>query len=288
MRVRSMRVLAAELVGTAILMMGGPGSAVLAGDQIGHYGIAIAFGLSLLIAAYVVGPVSGCHINPAVTVGMWLTRRVDSALVPFYIVGQIVGAAIGGGIIFAIANGQPGYSSSEDGFATNGWADQSPGGYNFGAMLVVEIVFTALLVFVVIATTSKRFTTVQGGIVAGFTLALIHLVTIQVDNTSVNPVRSFGAALWSGSGDAWEQLWAFIVFPLIGAVLGVLVWLLVDEERLEDSRLAMPATVRARDAVMSAAEREDEIDETEGIMLPEDAERREARARRAEATATED
>lgn len=288
MRVRSMRVLAAELVGTAILLMGGPGSAVLAGDRIGTFGVAFAFGLSLLVAAYVIGPVSGCHINPAVTIGMWLTRRVDSALVPFYIVGQIVGAAIGGGIIFAIANGQPGFSASEDGFATNGWADQSPGGYNFGAMLVVEIIFTALLVFVVISTTSKKFTTVQGGLVAGFTLALIHLVTIPVDNTSVNPVRSFGAVLWSGNSDAWEQLWAFIVFPLIGAVLGVLVWLLIDEERLEDSRLATAATVRARDAVMSAAEREDEIDETEGIMLPEDAERREARARRAEARATED
>jgi len=287
MRVRSMRVLAAEVVGTAILLMGGPGSAILAGDRIGEYGVAIAFGLSLLIAAYVIGPVSGCHINPAVTLGLWLTRRVDGALVPFYVVGQIVGAAIGGGIIFAIANGEPGFSASEDGFATNGWADQSPGGYNFGAMLVVEIIFTALLVFVVIATTSKKFSTVQGGIVAGFTLALIHLVTIPVDNTSVNPVRSFGAALWSGNGDAWEQLWAFIVFPLIGAVLGVLVWLLIDEERLEDSMLATPATLRARDAVMSAAEREDEIDETEGIMLPEDADRREA-ARRAGASTPDD
>src|SRR5690606_28051080 len=142
-----------------------------------------------------------------------------------------------GGIIFAIANGQDGFSASESGFATNGWADRSPSapdGYNFGAMLVVEIVFTALLVFVVLSTTTKKFTVSQGGLVVGFTLALIHWVTIPVDNTSVNPARSFGAVLWSGNSDAWEQFWAFIVFPLIGGVLGVLVWLLVDDSRLED------------------------------------------------------
>ncbi|HEX7096616.1 MAG TPA: aquaporin [Acidimicrobiales bacterium] len=271
MPVRSLKVLAAEMVGTAILLMGGPGSAVLAGDEIGVFGVAIAFGLSLLVAAYVVGPVSGCHINPAVTVGFALTRRIDTQLVPFYIVGQIIGAAIGGGIIYAIANGQPGFSASDDGFATNGWGDQSPEGYNFGAMLGVEIVFTALLVFVVIATTGKKFATVQGGLVAGFTLALIHLVTIPVDNTSVNPARSFGAVLWSGNSDAWEQFWAFIVFPLIGAVLGVLVWLLVEDERLEDTMLATPAMVRARDTVMSHAAPLEETEKAEGIMLPDDA-----------------
>jgi aquaporin Z len=268
-----MRIFAAEMVGTAILLLGGPGSAVLAGDRIGTFGIAIAFGLSLLIAAYIVGPISGCHINPAVTVGLALMRKVDTALVPVYIVAQLVGAAIGGGIIFAIANGRDGFSASDSGFATNGWADRSPDGYNFGAMLVVEIVFTALLVFAVISTTSPKFSTVQGGIVVGFTLSLIHLVTIPVDNTSVNPARSFGAVLWSGNGDAWEQFWAFIVFPLIGAVLGVLVWLLVDDSRLEDSMLATGATVRARDTMAKATSRLQETDDTEGVMLPDAAAR---------------
>jgi aquaporin Z len=266
-----MKVFAAEMVGTAILMIGGPGSAVLAGNEIGNYGVAFAFGLSLLVAAYVVGPVSGCHINPAVTLGLAAMRKVDLALVPVYVVAQLVGAAIGGGIIFAIANGQPGFSAGDSGFATNGWADRSPGGFNFGAMLVVEIVFTALLVFAVISTTSPKFSTVQGGIVVGFTLTLIHLVTIPVDNTSVNPARSFGAVLWAGNSDAWQQFWAFIVFPLVGAVLGVLIWLMVDDARLEDTMLASSATVRARDAVADVTARLTEPEATEGVMLPDEA-----------------
>jgi aquaporin Z len=255
MPVQSMRIFAAEVIGTAILLLGGPGSAILAGEEIGVYGIAFAFGLSLLVAAYVVGPISGCHINPAVTVGLALARKIDLALVPVYVVAQLVGAAIGGGLIFAIANGRDGFSASDSGFATNGWADRSPDGYNFGAMLVVEIVFTAVLVFVVLSTLSSRFTASQGGLVVGFTLALIHLVTIPVDNTSVNPARSFGAVLWSGNGDAWEQFWAFVVFPLVGAVVGVVVWLIVDDSRLEDTMLASAATVRARDTLAGAATR---------------------------------
>jgi aquaporin Z len=269
MPVQSLRIFAAEVVGTTILMLGGPGSAILAGDRIETFGVAFSFGLSLLIAAYLVGPISGCHINPAVTLGLALMRKVDAALVPVYVVAQLVGAAIGGGIIFAIANGQDGFSASDSGFATNGWADRSPGGYNFGAMLVAEIVFTAVLVFAVLGTTSTRFTTSQGGLVVGFTLALIHLVTIPVDNTSVNPARSFGAVLWSGNSDAWEQFWAFIVFPLVGAVVGVLVWLAVDDSRLEDTMLATPATVRARDTLAGAASRVVETGDTEGVMIPD-------------------
>jgi aquaporin Z len=269
MPAQSMKIFSAEVIGTAILMLGGPGSAILAGEAIGVYGIALAFGFSLLIAAYVVGPVSGCHINPAVTLGLALMRKIEAALVPVYVVAQLVGAAIGGGLIFAIANGRDGFSASDTGFATNGWADRSPDGYNFGAMVVVEIVFTAMLVFVVIGTTSKKFTTAQGGLVAGFTLTLIHLVTIPVDNTSVNPARSFGAVLWSGNSDAWEQFWAFIVFPLVGAVVGVLIWLAMDDSRLEDTMLASTATVRARDTLAGATSRLTEPEETEGIMIPE-------------------
>jgi aquaporin Z len=228
------KILLAELVGTCLLMMGGPGAAILAGDVIGVLGIALAFGFSLLVAAYVVGPISGCHINPAVTLGMALEGKTPWKVVPQHLVGQLVGAALGGGIIFAIANGQPGFSASESGFATNGWGSRSPGGFEFSSMVVVEIVFTAVLVFVVLATTSRRFTTAQAGVVAGLTLGLIHLVTIPVDNTSVNPVRSFGAVLWSGNADAWEQLWAFIVFPLAGAALGSLVWRALDHDKLPE------------------------------------------------------
>jgi aquaporin Z len=272
MPVQSMKIFAAELIGTTILMLGGPGSAILAGNEIGTFGVAFAFGLSLLIAAYIVGPISGCHINPAVTLGMAIARKTDTKLVPVYVVAQLVGAAIGGGIIFAIANGQAGFSASASGFATNGWADRSPStpGFNFGAMLVVEIVFTAVLVYAVLASTTKKFSTLQGGVVVGFTLALIHLVTIPVDNTSVNPVRSFGAALWSGSSGAWEQLWAFIVFPLVGAVLGVFVFLLVDDARLEDTMLATSGTTKVRDSFAKATSRLTEPDEAEGVMLPED------------------
>lgn len=249
------RIFAAELVGTMLLMLGGPGSAILAGSEIGVLGVAFAFGFSLLVAAYVVGPISGCHINPAVTAGLALARKISLPDIPVYIVGQLVGAALGGGIIFSIANGVDGFSASDSGFATNGWGDRSPGGYNFGAMLVVEIVFTAVLVFAVLGTTSRRFTAVQGGLVVGLTLTLIHLVTIPVDNTSVNPARSFGAVLWAGNSDAWEQFWAFIVFPLVGAVVGVLVWLMIDDAQLEDTMLSDKRLLAARDRASKVTHR---------------------------------
>jgi aquaporin Z len=249
------RILTAELVGTAILMLGGPGSAILAGEAIQTWGIALAFGLSLLVAAYVVGPVSGCHINPAVTVGMVLMKKTPVHQLPAYVVGQLVGAALGGGIIFVIAQGRPGFDASQSGFATNGWGDHSPTGSNFGSMMLVELVFTALFVFVVLAITSRDITRVIGGVVAGLALTLIHLVTIPVDNTSVNPARSIGAVLWSGSGDAWEQIWAFVVFPIVGAFLGVIVWLAVDESRLEDTMLDVDGLRSARDAITDVGQK---------------------------------
>ena len=261
------RILTAELVGTALLMIGGPGSAVLAGDKIGNFGIALAFGLSLLVAAYAIGPVSGCHINPAVTVGMVLMKKTEVRALPAYVIGQLVGAALGGGVIWVIAQGQPGFDASTTGFATNGWGDRSPGGYNFGAMAVVELVFTAVLVFVVLAISSRDITRVIGGVVAGLTLTLIHLVTIPVDNTSVNPARSIGAVLWSGNGDAWQQIWAFIVFPILGAFLAVLVWLAVDESRLEDTLLDVDGLRSARDALAEVGERVERATERAGDEL---------------------
>ncbi|MGE0879663.1 MAG: aquaporin Z [Acidimicrobiia bacterium] len=227
------KVLVAEMFGTAVLMIGGPGSAVLAAKSIGVLGVALAFGFSLLVMAYVIGPISGCHINPAVTVGMALMKKIKPALVPYYVVGQLVGAAAGGLIVFGIAKGIDGFDATNN-FAANGWGEHSPGGYNLAAAIIVEIVLTALLVFVVISTTSKKAPPAQGGIAVGLTLALIHLISIPVDNTSVNPARSFGAAIFAGS-DALTQLWAFVVFPIVGAIVGVLVWVAVDDARIGDT-----------------------------------------------------
>ena len=248
---RDVRILVAESFGTMILIMGGPGSAILAADQIHVAGVATAFGLSLLIAAYTIGPISGCHINPAVTLAMWLTRKVPTRSLPAYLIGQLVGAFAGAAVIFAIANGIDGFRA-KDNFAGNTWGAKN-GFYPFGSMIIVEIVFTALLVFVVLSTTTRNFTASQGGLVAGLTLALIHLVTIPVDNTSVNPVRSLATAIFQ-RGDALEQIWAFILFPLVGGIVGVLAWLAVDEARLEDTMLKHDALLSARDQVTKVAD----------------------------------
>ncbi len=244
---RPTKVMMAELVGTTVLMLGGPGSAVLAGDRIGTLGVALAFGLSLLVMAYVIGPISGCHINPAVSVALWISRKIDRRHMTFAILGQLLGAVVGGFIIWVIAHGHKGFDATNK-FAQNGWGHWSPGQYNLGATMVVEIVFTAVLVIVVLATTDHRFAVGMYGMAVGFTLTVIHLVTIPVDNTSVNPARSIGAALFAGRA-AIRQLPVFIVFPLIGAVLGVVVWLAVDDSRLEDTMLANRATVATRDAM---------------------------------------
>jgi aquaporin Z len=252
--VSNARILIAEFVGTAVLMLGGPGSAILAGDRIGTTGVAVAFGLSLLIMAYVIGPVSGCHINPAVTVAMALARKIKSTAAAFYIAGQAAGAAFGGLIIYAIAKGDKSFDPTNN-FAANGWGDKlGANPYGIGAVALVEIVFTGLLVFVVLTTTNRGFTAAMGGLTAGVTLALIHLITIPVDNTSVNPARSFGAAIFSGS-DAWSQLWAFIVFPVVGALLGVIVWLAVSDARLEDTMLATRTTMEMRDRLDTASDK---------------------------------
>jgi aquaporin Z len=226
----SVRIAVAEAIGTAVLVMGGVGTAVLAtaeGLSVGTLGVSLAFGISLLVMVYAIGPVSGCHINPAVTVGLWSIGKTKSGDVAYYILGQLVGAAVGGLAIFAIASGVDGFDATNN-FAQNGWAEHSPGGYEFGAMVVAEVVFTALLLFVIGGTTHKRFTPAASGLAIGLTLALIHLISIPVDNTSVNPARSFASALFAGS-DAFEQLWAFIVFPLIGGAGGALLWRVIDD-----------------------------------------------------------
>ena len=238
------RILAAELLGTAVLMIGGPGTAILAGEHVGQLGIALAFGLSLLVMAYVIGPVSGCHINPAVTVGLLLARKINSAHAVFAIVGQIVGAVVGAVIIYGIASGQADYERGQ--FAANLWSGPY---FGLGATIVAEVVLTALLVLVVLSL--PGFAPGIGGLVVGLTLTLIHLISIPVDNTSVNPARSLGTAIFAdGDTEALQQLWAFIVFPLIGAVVGVILWLIVDEARLESTMLGeVPGAIDVRDRV---------------------------------------
>ena len=190
--------------------------------------IALGFGLSLLIMCYVIGPISGCHINPAVTLGMLLARKVDMTQAVYSWIGQIVGAISGAAIIYGIASGKDGFERGQ--FAANLWTGPY---FGLGSAIVVEVLLTALLVLVVLFTTTKKFSVGMGGLTVGLTLTLIHLISIPVDNTSVNPARSLATAS-SPAPRRWQQLWAFILFPLIGGFVGVMVWL-VHEERLEDT-----------------------------------------------------
>jgi aquaporin Z len=229
---RRARILLAELIGTMILILGGPGTVIFGqflGFEIGVLGVAFAFGLSLLCAAYLFGHISGCHINPAVTVGMWALKRTDGEDVPAYIVGQVLGAGLGAFIIWAILetgdNAVPKKLTREAlfGVASNGFANHSPSGFAFWAVVITEVVFTALFILVIAGTTRSSAITGFAGIPIGLMLALIHMITIPIDNTSVNPVRSFSTALF-GPSWGWEQLWVFIVFPLFGGVLGAFIW----------------------------------------------------------------
>jgi aquaporin Z len=232
---RSARILVAELIGTMILILGGPGTVIFGqflGFNIGVLGVALAFGLSLLCAAYLFGHISGCHINPAVTMGMWALKRTEGKDVPAYLVGQILGAAIGAFIIWAIletgdntGTGQLKKLSREAlfGGASNGFADHSPSGFAFWAVVITEVVFTALFILVIAGTTRSSAIAGFAGNPIGLMLALVHMITIPIDNTSVNPARSFSTVLF-GPSWGWEQLWVFIVFPIIGGVLGALIW----------------------------------------------------------------
>lgn len=233
------RIFVAETVGTAGLMLGGVGAAVFAGGDIGYLGVSLAFGLSLLVLASLFGHVSGCHVNPAVTVGLVLARKVPGRLAPTYIGGQIVGAVLGGAIIFAVASGRSGFSAG-DGFAANGFGELSPGGYGLAAVLLAEVVFTALFVLAVLATTRDGFPAGLGPVTAGLALALVHLVTIPVSNTSVNPARSIGAAVFQG-GDALVQVWAFVLAPLVGGALAAVVWQAMHADESEPATELPPA-----------------------------------------------
>jgi aquaporin Z len=208
----------AEFVGTFVLVFGGVGSAVIAGDAIGALGVAFAFGLSLLAMAYAIGPISGCHINPAVTLGLVVSRRMTPQEAVPYWIGQVLGAVVASLVLLIVVKSAPGaYDLTEKGFGANGYGSHSPGGYPLGAAFIVEVVLTGLLVFTVLSATDRLSNVAFAGIPIGLVLTLIHLVSIPVDNTSVNPARSIGPAVFVGSW-ALGQLWLFIVAPLIGAV----------------------------------------------------------------------
>jgi aquaporin Z len=209
----------AEGVGTFVLVFGGCGSAVLAGDKIGFLGVSLAFGLSLLAMVYAIGPISGCHINPAVTLGLLLSKKMDARYAGGYIVSQVVGAIVAAGVLLLIAKGLPtGYDPAVGGLAANGYGAHSPTHYSVGAAFLVEVVLTAFLLLTVLGATDITAPVGFAGLPIGLVLTLIHLVGIPVTNTSVNPARSIGPALFVG-GWALGQLWLFVLAPLIGAAL---------------------------------------------------------------------
>jgi aquaporin Z len=213
----------AELVGTAALVFIGCGSAVIAGGQIGYYGIAFAFGLIVLAMVYAIGPISGCHINPAITVAMWVADKIKGKDAIYYIIFQCLGAVIGAGFLYAIAVGNPGFKLAINGLGQNGFGIHSPGGYNLLSCFIAEVVLTALFLFVIFGATHKNAPKGFAGIAIGLTLTLIHLVGIPIDGTSVNPARSIGPAIFV-RGDAIGQLWLFIIAPILGGVIAAIVW----------------------------------------------------------------
>ena len=215
----------AELMGTFWLVLGGCGSAVLAAAfpevGIGLLGVSLAFGLTVVTMAYAIGHISGCHLNPAVTIGLATAGRFSMKEVPGYIVAQVVGACIAAGVLYVIASGAAGFDVS-DGFAANGYGDHSPGGYSMTAALVAEIVFTMMFLFVILGATSDKAPAGFAPLAIGLCLTLVHLVTIPVTNTSVNPARSTSQALFVGDW-AVSQLWLFWVAPIVGAILAGLI-----------------------------------------------------------------
>lgn len=223
--------LAAEGLGTFWLVLGGCGTAVLAYKEVGTVGVALAFGLTVLTGAYAFGPVSGGHFNPAVSVGLAAARRFAWKDVPAYVAAQVVGATVAGAVLLAIAHGKPGFDAVASGFATNGFGDRSPGGYGLWAVVATEVVLTAFFLFVILGASAKRAAVGFSGVAIGLALTLIHLVSIPVSNTSVNPARSLGVA-WFAGGDALAQVWVFVLAPVVGAVVAGIAHaaLLGDEE----------------------------------------------------------
>ena len=214
-----MRKYVAEALGTFVLVFVGVGSAVLGGPHIGIVGVSFAFGLSLLAMAYTIGPISGCHINPAVTLGVLLARKMDLKDAAIYVFAQVAGAIVASGLILFIANSTAvGYIAAARGLGANGFGLRSPGGYSMAACFLAEVILTMFLVLTVLGSTDIKAPVGFAGLAIGLVLTLIHLVGIPITNTSVNPARSIGPAIFVG-GWALQQLWLFIVAPLVGAAV---------------------------------------------------------------------
>ena len=216
-----MRAILAEVIGTFWLVLGGCGSAVLAAAfpqlGIGLLGVSFAFGLTVLTMAFAIGHISGCHLNPAVSIGLWAGGRFATRRLLPYIAAQVIGGVLAGGVLYLIASGKPGFTVG--GFASNGFGEHSPGGYAMGAALVCEGVMTAVFLFIIMGATDKRAPAGFAPIAIGLALTLIHLISIPVTNTSVNPARSTGVAVFA---EPWalQQLWAFWVAPIVGGLIG--------------------------------------------------------------------
>lgn len=224
---------AAEFFGTFWLVLGGCGSAVLAAAfpdvGIGLLGVSLAFGLTVLTMAFAIGHISGCHLNPAVSIGLWAGGRFPAKDLLPYIVSQVLGAIVAGGVLFLIATGKAGFDVA-GGFASNGYGAHSPGGYSLVAALVTEIVMTMMFLIIILGATDKRAPAGFAPIAIGLGLTLIHLISIPVTNTSVNPARSTGVALFVGDW-AIAQLWLFWVAPIVGAVIGAVVYRYIGSEK---------------------------------------------------------
>lgn len=223
----------AEFVGTFWLVLGGCGSAVLAAAfpevGIGLLGVSFAFGLTVLTMAFAIGHISGCHLNPAVSIGLCAGGRFPAKDLPGYIISQVLGGIAAGGVLYLIASGKAGFELSA-GFASNGFAEHSPGGYSMVAALVCEVVMTMMFLFVIMGATDKRAPQGFAPIAIGLCLTLIHLISIPVTNTSVNPARSTGVAVFVGDW-ALAQLWLFWVAPIVGAALGAVIYKALAEEK---------------------------------------------------------
>jgi len=228
----SMKKYVAESFGTFWLVLGGCGSAVLAAAfpevGIGLHGVSLAFGLTVLTMAFAIGHISGCHLNPAVSIGLWAGGRFPARELLPYIVAQVVGGIVAGGVLYLIATGKAGFDVSA-GFASNGYGEHSPGGYSMTSALITEVVMTAMFLIVILGATDKRAPAGFAPIAIGLCLTLIHLISIPVTNTSVNPARSTGVAVFVGDW-AVGQLWLFWVAPIAGAIIGAIAYRFISSE----------------------------------------------------------
>ncbi len=228
-----MKIYGAEFFGTFWLVLGGCGSAVLAAAfpnvGIGLLGVALAFGLTVLTMAFAIGHISGCHLNPAISIGLWAGGRFPASKVGPYIIAQVLGAIVAGGVLYVIASGKPGFAVSA-GFACNGYGAHSPGGYSLLAALVTEVVMTMMFLLIILGATDKRAPQGFAPLAIGLGLTLIHLISIPVTNTSVNPARSTGVAIFVGDW-AIAQLWLFWLAPIVGGILGAAVYRFIGREQ---------------------------------------------------------